>query len=312
MTLKREVRSLLNKISPENEAQIFAQLVDVQIRSAEDLQLISSLIIDKALGDPFFSEVYVRCAESLCNAHTALPFHQDVDTKGSAGLEPELVAELEGRGAFKGFLVQCCNRVFREFFGSVHVLDDDIQEAAIEFDSATCEAALGKRHRARACMRFFGHLFLCEILCESMLMTFLERLLEPPKETGASWPPKAWIECACELLYTVGKDLCSSSAGTEIMKCLMRKLSRWKDLREDIGTSMTFLEVAREGKAADFVYPLRTRFMIQDTVDAHHKGWPDTMTEKQGDKATCVSPTIRKTGKPDLKKYTPRAFAANF
>merc|ERR1719487_1494490 len=125
MTLKREVRSLLNKGSPENEAQILSQLVALQIRSAEDLSLISTLIVDKALGDPFYSEVYVRCIEQLCEKQAELPVAQQAcgDEGGlgdtAAGERFALEEEFQGCGAFKGLVLQCCSRVFHHFFGDV-------------------------------------------------------------------------------------------------------------------------------------------------------------------------------------------------
>jgi hypothetical protein len=334
VTLKREVRSLLNKISPENEIQILPQMMALPIRSAEDLNLISTLIVDKALGDPFYSEVYVRCIERLCQEHMVFPdapktgeldlllaaggeagstSSKEIQSAGDGGKASATTSfgldeEFQGHGVFKGLVLQCCSRVFFHFFGSADFLNDDIQalqsdgkEGGSDDEATLAEAAMKKRHRARACMRFLGHLFVHGIILESMLQTFLNRLLEAPKECDVSRPPKAWIECACELLYTVGKELTATVPGKATLKNMIRTLGDWKDLRADADAPTLYSEVAK-GKGANFVYPLRTRFMIQDTVEAHMKGWPAATTEKGvPERATCVSPTTRDP-KPNGKR----------
>lgn len=268
-TLKREVLSLLNKITPENEDLILAQLVGLQICSAEDLWVISALIFDKALGDPFYSEVYVRCVQRLCLEHTRSPDgdgQEDEPTcEGQAESSTcrELEEALEFCGGFKRIVLRSCSRTFHQFFGVAELLEDDIQDAADDIADSLAEAVLTRRHRARACMRFLGHLFVFRILPESMLRWVFKRLIEPPRESEMRCPPKAWIECACELLCTVGKELASSPAGIQLLKPTIQRMRAYKDMREDV----------LAGEEAACVYPLRTQFMIQDTVEASQRGF---------------------------------------
>ncbi|CAE8633592.1 unnamed protein product, partial [Polarella glacialis] len=63
--LVREVRSLLNKISPENESVIIQRFAALQIIGSEAFPIIASLILEKAVSEPFYSEVYARVLARL-------------------------------------------------------------------------------------------------------------------------------------------------------------------------------------------------------------------------------------------------------
>ena len=49
-----------------------------------------------------------------------------------------------------------------------------------------------------------------------VLRRFLSTMMTPAQETTASWPPAPWLDCACELLLTVGKESVATPAGTDL------------------------------------------------------------------------------------------------
>ncbi|CAK0819016.1 unnamed protein product, partial [Prorocentrum cordatum] len=56
--LRGRVQSLLNKVCPENIAQIVTKLSSVQVSSCEQLETIIELIFKKALAEPHYCETY--------------------------------------------------------------------------------------------------------------------------------------------------------------------------------------------------------------------------------------------------------------
>eukprot|EP00972_Heterocapsa_arctica_P092321 13614311-Heterocapsa_arctica.AAC.1 len=91
------------------------------------------------------------------------------------------------------------------------------------------EQLLKDRSRAQAFVRLLGHLCRGKVIDFDSLLPVTDHLLftevseesdegfqrVPPKAfrrcpTSPTVPPKAWIECACELLKVSGKDLVRS------------------------------------------------------------------------------------------------------
>merc|ERR1712061_557210 len=85
-------------------------------------------------------------------------------------------------------------------------------------------------------------------------------------------PPRAWIECACELLTTVGRELSFIPQGKLILRAATSKLQYWRERRRS---------GCDDDASSSFVYPPRIQFLIQDVTDISKKGWlSDTFVEK--------------------------------
>jgi len=285
LKLKREVRALLNKISPENEASILAQLANLEVSSTEDLRMLANLTIEKALCDPFYSEVYAKAIGKLSVAYRMIPLrrrggHDGGGTKGHGhgGLDGDCSPGVTGFSSFTETILEQCSGTFEKFFGRTHLLDDD--------DTESEEEMARRRQRAQAYMRLLGHLHMGHgIISTSSLLKTLNRLLLINQDTShkREWPPKAWIECACELLYTVGRELSRSPQGKMILKAATESLSRWKDFRQK--------DVSGENVPA-CVFPPRIQFMVQDIIEASLRGWPSHPHDEKGvpEKAKCKMP----------------------
>lgn len=245
--LQREVRALLNKISPDNEASIVSQLAALRAETSQDVWVIATLTVEKAVGDPFYSEVYARAIKQLSEGFDGF------------GLKPAGGGTRSGI-SFAESILQHCRGLFEDFFGSSRALDHESDEAE----------AQKHRHKASSFVRLLGHLHLARVISMNLLNDCLERLLlitEDEEDVDQPWPPKAWIECACELLATVGKDLRMSRMGQSVLKNVVDRLKVWKVVRySDFEPCM--------GK--EYVFPPRIQFLIQNAIEAHEHVWPSS------------------------------------
>jgi len=275
--LKREVRALLNKISPENEAAITVQLLGLPLESAEDFETIASLTIEKAMSDPFYSEIYARAIGKLCMEYAVLPVKDKEDPQGaingpdgtyeSTTSSRRRSASPRGLAGFTSFaetVLDLCRRTFDDILRDAELLDAPPGSEEEDLNKA--------KSRALAYMRLLGHLYKARIVCTSSLQQYVNRLLLVPTEgpqAGRSWPraPKAWIECLCELLHTVGRDLSRWTQGKAIVKGAMERLEHWKELRSG-------------GPGAPCALPPRIQFLIQDVSEASRSGWPARSDDK--------------------------------
>lgn len=280
--LKREVRALLNKISPENEASIVSQLAALHLEGAEDFELIADLMLEKAINDPFYSEVYAQAIRKLSMEYALLPVRQRGELTSSHSATSG--SSRWGVGGFTSFgetIVERCRRTFNKFFGDPQTLAGDVEEDEDD----------GKRTRlrAQAYVRLLGNLYVGRIICADSLQHCINTLLMIPgdKERAARrpCPPKAWIECTCELVYAVGKDLSRSAEGRGILRTATTGLGELKELRR---------ESSLEGGPSSLVLPPRLQFMIQDVIEAGRRGWQQAGAEDKGvpEKSKCkMTPT---------------------
>mmetsp|Transcript_74253 Transcript_74253/g.221568 ORF Transcript_74253/g.221568 Transcript_74253/m.221568 type:complete len:133 (-) Transcript_74253:506-904(-) len=119
------------------------------------------------------------------------------------------------------------------------------------------------RERAMAFVRMLGSLHKVGIVRGASLRQCMEHLLLISRdEQKMMCPPKAWIECACELLKTVGKDLRRTTQG----KCLLRM-------------TMDRLDWI---KARARIYPPRIRFLIEELLEACSLNFPSSTVDSKG------------------------------
>lgn len=260
--LKKEVRSSLNKLSPDNETAILSQLTRLQVQTMEDLSTVSDLLMDKALGDPFYSAMYARATCALCAAFPDVTdAHTSDTTETAAG----------SCASFKDTVLAHVQRLFGGFFDGPGMEGDEPEETL-------------QRKRALAYMRLLGHLHIQGVASIDLLQMYVVKLLQP-KAAANSFPQPSWIECACEMLHTVGRHLLATAPGKRLLKFALDKLSHWKDLRQKAPGGDP------AGGRAKPIYQSRIKFLILDTIEAHVRGWPIEIDAKAGSKQKCVMPS---------------------
>lgn len=280
MKLWREVRALLNKISPENEAPIVSQMSALHIEDAEDVKTVARATVEKAMSDPFYAEIYARAISKLaldsqisCGALGHCSSDSD-SSKSEGGIGPWSFRGAPSHCIFTDAVLNHCERTFDKFFCKPETLGE----------SSTSEDVSNRRNRATAFIRLLGELYKVGILRTGPLQQCIDKLLlarQDRQKFPTHWPPKAWIECSCELLTICGKDLMRNTPGKSILKTSAERLERWKDFRS--------YDVPGSGGDMVQVYPARIQFMIQDVVEAYGKGFP-SCDAKGAAKARCKMP----------------------
>lgn len=178
---QRQIKSILNKLTPQNFDKLFVQVKEVNIDSAPCLHGIISQIFDKALMEPTFCEMYAKFCVQL-----------------AAGL-PEFYEDNE-KVVFKRVLLNKCQEEFER---------DEREQAEAEKAEEHGEKKLSAEERqekkAAARRRMLGNIrFIGELYKESMLT---ERIMHEciKKLIGEfQHPEEENVEALCKLMSTIG------------------------------------------------------------------------------------------------------------
>lgn len=242
--LRRELRSLLNKISPDNEYVIVDRLL-CMLNDREGCESLATMIMEKATRDPFQSEVYARTTSRLALDSCV---NVNVDKSGEV---------LSGPTYFKKCVLLECRKQYKLFFAGGLKLEAFDTETAE--DEEKVEKAAKLRDRAQAVVRFFGNLYLERIVGLSLLEQCFNQCLQLETPLKDAHPPhQVWLECALELLETAGcKVLSTTTRGKTLQNDVMHRLKSWKDLCQP-GTG---------GKEKVYALSTRMRVLICNTLD---------------------------------------------
>jgi translation initiation factor 4G len=179
----RNMRSLLNKVCPENVASVAEKVSAVKIQTAEELHCMIQLLFKKALAEPHYCETYADLVFALKSAFQEFP-------------SPE-------GGKPVTFRSSLLNTVQAEF--------EDLQAAGTSAQAPVDRQELeqARKSRALANMKFIGHLFLRHLLPVRVVSSLARALLLC--DEVASMPSDVAVECACELLMAVGYTMEASA-----------------------------------------------------------------------------------------------------
>lgn len=179
----RNVRSLLNKVCPENVASVAETISAVKITTAEELHCMIQLLFKKALAEPHYCETYADLVFALKSAFQEFP-------------SPE-------GGKPVTFRSSLLNTVQAEF--------EDLQAAGTSAQAPVDHQELeqARKSRALANMKFIGHLFLRHLLPVRVVSSLARALLLCDEPESA--PSAVAVECACELLMAVGYTMEASA-----------------------------------------------------------------------------------------------------
>jgi len=198
--ITRDVQQLLNKVSHKNLTRVVERFNDIVIHGSEDLQLVVSLIIRKVLDEPHYCETYARLVDSLRSRYPEFP-------PEGTGTKPL---------TFRRVLINAVQMEFEE------ILNED--EVALD--------AGERRRKASNNAKFIGHLFLRNLLAESVIHGVLSDLLDPGRHPleecalrlrpGVGQEPL--VECALQLLQVVGCKLEDTASGRPLIAQLSDRL----------------------------------------------------------------------------------------
>ncbi|KAJ8900293.1 hypothetical protein K2173_024933 [Erythroxylum novogranatense] len=178
---QRQLKSILNKLTPQNFETLFEQVKAVNIDNESTLTGVIDQIFDKALMEPTFCELY---ANFCCELAVELPdFRKDNE-----------------KITFKGLLLNKCQEEFER--------GDREQEEANRADEEgeikqSAEEREEKRIKARRRMlgniRLIGELYKKKMLTDRIMHECINKLLSQYQD-----PDEEDVEALCKLMSTIG------------------------------------------------------------------------------------------------------------
>ncbi|CAK0795453.1 unnamed protein product, partial [Prorocentrum cordatum] len=230
------VKGLLNKVCPEKFTTVVEKLIAIKVTSVEALEIIIELIFKKALSEPHYSETYADLVFSLRSVF------------------PEFPAPDGGRPTtFKSSVLNICQVEFEELLAAPEPSEHEKAGHGCEELEALCQE---RRGRMRANMRFVGHLFLRQLLSTKVVCGILRELVLCDLQDVA--PQEHALDCACELLNSVGFTLEAMPSGQCALPVVFGRLDELRAMK------------TRDGKS---LYTKRIQFMIKDIIDTREAGW---------------------------------------
>ncbi|XP_062189225.1 eukaryotic translation initiation factor 4G-like isoform X2 [Phragmites australis] len=206
---QRQLKGILNKLTPQNFEKLFEQVKEVNIDNVATLTGVISQIFDKALMEPTFCEMYANFCFHLASA---LPDFSEDNEKIT----------------FKRLLLNKCQEEFERGEREEAEADKTEEEGEIK---QTKEEREAKRIRARRRMlgniRLIGELYKKRMLTERIMHECIKKLLGNYQD-----PDEENIEALCKLMSTIG-EMIDHSKAKEHMDAyfdIMQKMSTSKKL----------------------------------------------------------------------------------
>eukprot|EP00397_Hematodinium_sp_SG-2012_P003042 GEMP01003050.1.p1 GENE.GEMP01003050.1~~GEMP01003050.1.p1 ORF type:complete len:905 (+),score=126.71 GEMP01003050.1:258-2717(+) len=246
----RSVRSLLNKICPDNLKTIVEQLAQITLSSAEELESVIRIVFKKALSDSHYCATYADMVFALHSRY------------------PEFPPKNEGEKpvTFTRILLNTCQR---EFENLPALLSEPSPEIKAQYTAEECDSLQQTRKKcALANMKFIGNLFLRQLLSVKVINQIVHDLLGI-KNTGNHHPEEHMIECVCELLKSIGYTLEIVPHGRDVVHAFISRLLDLKGATDENNRR---------------VFSKRIQFAIQDIADLRADGWQQKVFKESAKK----------------------------
>ncbi|KAK1326006.1 hypothetical protein QJS10_CPA01g02847 [Acorus calamus] len=179
---QRQLKGILNKLTPQNFDKLFEKVKDVNIDNAVTLTGVISQIFDKALTEPTFCEMY---ADFCCQLASALP---------------DFVEDNE-KVTFRRVLLNKCQEEFER--GEREEAEANRIEEEGEIKSSVEEREAKKvnaRRRMLGNIRLIGELYKKRMLTERIMHECIKKLLGEYPD-----PDEEDVEALCKLMSTIGE-----------------------------------------------------------------------------------------------------------
>ncbi|XP_031390194.1 eukaryotic translation initiation factor 4G-like [Punica granatum] len=189
---QRQLKAILNKLTPQNFEKLFEQVIAVQINNAITLIGLISQIFDKALMEPTFCEMYADLCSHLSQA---LPDFHEGDEKIT----------------FKRLLLNKCQEEFERGEREQEEANKVEEEGEVK---QTEEEREEKRIKARRRLmlgniRLIGELYKKRMLTEKIMHECMKKLLG---QYQTQIPDEEDLEALCKLVSTIGEMIDHSKA----------------------------------------------------------------------------------------------------
>uniref|UniRef100_A0A665WWS9 MIF4G domain-containing protein n=1 Tax=Echeneis naucrates TaxID=173247 RepID=A0A665WWS9_ECHNA len=219
------VQNIMDSLTPETFQKSVTQLKQLKLETEEMLKAMISIVYERAMLAPNSS---VLCA-NLCNSLSCKQVPAAADPKVSV--------------TFRTLLIRHCQAEFERN----HSRDTkkELETTKDEDSKASCSSVSN--------IRFIGELFKSKLLSTTGMSSCIKRLLDLQHQES--------LECLCELLNTIGRDLEVAIAKRD-MDLLFHRLEN----------------IRKEGKTSS-----RVCLMLEETANLRQRNW------MPGSRVTCVN-----------------------
>ncbi|OLL24653.1 Eukaryotic translation initiation factor 4 gamma [Neolecta irregularis DAH-3] len=247
-TVQRKVKALLNKITPNNEEKITAQILDIASQSKREtdgqtLRQVIQLTFEKATDEPNFSSVYADSARHMMDQ-----MNSDIKDEKVLGKSGQ---PLSGGLLFRKYLLNRCQEDFERGWNVTPKLEGVTNPQEAELLSEEYYVAAAAKRRGLGLIKFIGELYKRSMLVEKIMHECVTKLLQ-----NVTDPEEEEVESLCKLLTTVGGML-DKDKGAHRMTAYFERL----------------------GQLLESKIPSRMKFMVMDLIDLRKKGWLDKAAE---------------------------------
>ncbi|XP_076949140.1 uncharacterized protein LOC143621677 [Bidens hawaiensis] len=182
---QRRLRSILNKLTPQNFKKLFDQVKQINIGNADTLSGMTGQIFDRALMEPTFVEVYAHLCSRIA---VELPAFGDDYEKIT----------------FKRLLLNKCQEEFERREREEEEADRTEGEGEfMQTDEEREEARVKARRRMLGNIRLLGELYKKRMLTERIMHECIKKLLGSNQKNPN--PDEEDMEALCILLSTIGE-----------------------------------------------------------------------------------------------------------
>ncbi|CAA7029577.1 unnamed protein product [Microthlaspi erraticum] len=213
---QRQLKGILNKLTPQNFEKLFEQVKSVNIDNAVTLTGVISQIFDKALMEPTFCEMYADFCMHL------------------SGALPELNENGE-KVTFKRLLLNKCQEEFERGEKEEEEASRVAEEGQVEqTEEEREEKRLKVRRRMLGNIRLIGELYKKRMLTEKIMHACIQKLLGFDQD-----PHEENIEALCKLMSTIGVMIDHQKAKAPMDSYFekMRQLS----LKQELSSRVRFM-----------------------------------------------------------------------
>nr|XP_061819394.1 eukaryotic translation initiation factor 4 gamma 2-like [Nerophis lumbriciformis] len=231
----RKVRGILNKLTPEKFDKLCLELLNVGVDSKLVLKGIILLIVDKALEEPKYSQLYAQLCLRLAED---APNFEDPTT--------ETPATKKQNTTFRRLLISKLQDEFENRARNVEVFDKHDGPLTSEEEEQRAIAKI----KMLGNIKFIGELGKLHLIHESILHKCIKTLLEKKKRVQLKDMGED-LECLCQIMKTIGPKLDHERARSLMNQYFgrMKALTSNKEL------------------------PARIRFLLQNTVELRENNW---------------------------------------
>ncbi|KAK4269854.1 hypothetical protein QN277_022959 [Acacia crassicarpa] len=178
---QRQLKAILNKLTPQNFERLFEQVKAVNIDNAVTLTGVISQIFEKALMEPTFCEMYANFCSHLA---TELPDFSEDNEKIT----------------FKRLLLNKCQEEFERGEREQEEANKDDEGEVKQSDEEREVKRVKARRRMLGNIRLIGELYKKKMLTERIMHECIKKLLGSYQD-----PDEEDIEALCKLMSTIGE-----------------------------------------------------------------------------------------------------------